>query len=167
MESRERVDGNPAVLIHRIGHQTKFFDPGMDRSGSNTFYRGEVNDELVDKVTFRLFERNVLDMVFIFEESGKTPATQTVILVGEISTIFIDTFEEVRKVFVENLQQAAVIAHTEAGVADLFGRDIRIPIAEALIPFTGILVLIFSSFSLMCWASRLLPAALVSLGIPE
>ena len=110
---------------------------------------------------------NVLDMVFIFEESGKTPATQTVILVGEISTIFIDTFEEVRKVFVEGLQQAAVIAHTEAGVADLFGRDIRIPIAEALIPFTGILVLIFSSFSLMCWASRLLPAALVSLGIPE
>ena len=82
----------------------------MDRSGSNTFYRGEVNDELVDKVTFRLFERNVLDMVFIFEESGKTPATQTVILVGEISTIFIDTFEEVRKVFVEGLQQAAVIA---------------------------------------------------------
>ena len=139
----------------------------MDRSGSNTFYRGEVNDELVDKVTFRLFERNVLDMVFIFEESGKTPATQTVILVGGISTIFIDTFEEVRKVFVENLQQAAVIAHTEVGVADLFGRDIRIPIAEALIPFTDILVLIFSNFSLMCWASRLLPAALVSLGIPE
>ena len=139
----------------------------MDRSGSNTFYRGEVNDELVDKVTFRLFERNVLDMVFIFEESGKTPATQTVILVGGISTIFIDTFEEVRKVFVENLQQAAVIAHTEAGVEDLFGRDIRIPIAEVLIPFTDILVLIFSSFSLMCWASRLLPAALVSLGIPE
>ena len=64
-------------------------------------------------------------------------------------------------------QQAAIIAHTEAGVADLFGRDIRIPIAEALIPFTDILVLIFSSFSLMCWASRLLPAALVSLGIPE
>ena len=139
----------------------------MDRSGSNTFYRGEVNDELVDKVTFRLFERNVLDMVFIFEESGKTPATQTVILVGGISTIFIDTFEEGRKVFVENLQQAAVIAHTEAGVADLFVRDIRIPIAEVLIPFTDILVLIFSSFSLMCWASRLLPAALVSLGIPE
>ena len=87
MESRERVDGNPAVLIHRIGHQTQFFDPGMDRSGGRTFYRGEVNDELFDKVAFRLFERNVLDMVFIFEESGKTPATQTVILIGGISAI--------------------------------------------------------------------------------
>lgn len=32
---------------------------------------------------------------------------------------------------VVGLQQAVVIAHTEAGVADLFGRDIRIPIAEA------------------------------------
>lgn len=70
-------------------------------------------------------------------------------------------------VVVDLQQQAVVIAHTEAGVADLFGRDIRIPIAEALIPFTDILVLIFSNFSLMCWASRLLPAALVSLGIPE
>ena len=103
MESRERVDGNPAVLIHRIGHQTKFFDPGMDRSGSNTFYRGEVNDELVDKVTFRLFERNVLDMVFIFEESGKTPATQTVILVGGIGAVFAYAFEEVCEVLVEGL----------------------------------------------------------------
>lgn len=167
MESCKRIDENPPVLIRRIGHQTQFLDPGTDRSGSKTFYRGEVNDELFDKIPIQLFERNVLDVVFVFEESGKTSATQTVILVGGISTIFIDTFEEVRKVFVENLQQAAVIAHTEAGVADLFGRDIRIPIAEALIPFTDILVLIFSNFSLMCWASRLLPAALVSLGIPE
>lgn len=34
-------------------------------------------------------------------------------------------------VVVDLQQQAVVIAHTEAGVADLFGRDIRIPIAEA------------------------------------
>lgn len=129
--AKEATEIQP-FLYTVIGHQTQFFDPGMDRSGGRTFYRGEVNDELFDKVAFRLFERNGLDMIFIFEESSKTPATQTVILVGGISTIFIDTFEEARKVFVEGLQQqAAVIAHTEEGVADLFDRDIRIPIAEA------------------------------------
>ena len=87
MEPGERIDGNPAVLIRRIGHQTQFLDPGTDRPGSKTFYRGEINDELFDKIPLQLFERNVIDVVFVFEESGKTPATQTVILIGGISAI--------------------------------------------------------------------------------
>ena len=87
MEPGERIDGNPAVLIRRIGHQTQCLPPPsrIDRPGSRTFYRGEANDELFDEIPFQLFERN--DVVFIFEESGKTPATQTVILIGGISAI--------------------------------------------------------------------------------
>ena len=103
MEPCKRIDGNPAVLIGRIGHQTQFLDPGTDRSGSKTFYRGEVNDELFDKIPLQLFERNVLDVVFVFEESGKTPATQTVILIGGISAVFAHTLAELRKIFVEGL----------------------------------------------------------------
>ena len=103
MEPCKRIDENPPVLIRRIGHQTQFLDPGTDRSGSKTFYRGEVNDELFDKIPIQLFERNVLDVVFVFEESGETPAPQTVILIGGISGFLIDTFEEPRKVFVEGL----------------------------------------------------------------
>lgn len=91
------------VLIRRIGHQTQFLDPGTDRSGSKTFYRGEVNDELFDKIPFQLFERNVLDVVFVFEESGETPAKQTVILVGGIGAVFAHTLAELRKIFVEGL----------------------------------------------------------------
>ena len=103
MESGERIDGNPAVLIGRIGHQTQFLDPGTDRPGSKTLYRGEVDDELFDKIPFQLFERNVLYMVFVFEESGKTPATQTVILIGGISAVFAYAFEKPCEVFVEGL----------------------------------------------------------------
>ena len=91
MEPRERIDGNPAVLIRRVGHQTQFLDPGTDRPGSKTLYRGEVNDELFDKLPFQLFERNVFDVVFVFEERGKTLAPQTVILVGGISPVLTDT----------------------------------------------------------------------------
>ena len=134
IEPCERIGGNSAVFIRRIGHQTQFLDPSADRSGSKTFYRGEVKDEFFDEIPFQLFERNVLDMVFVFEESGKTPASQAVILIGGISAILADTFEETRKVFVEGLQQqAAVIAHTEENVADSFCRDIRIPVAETLV----------------------------------
>ena len=103
MESGERIDGNPAVLIGRIGHQTQFLAPGTDRPGSKTLYRGEVDDELFDKIPFQLFERNVLYMVFVFEESGKTPASQTVILIGGISAVFAHTLAELRKIFVEGL----------------------------------------------------------------
>lgn len=91
MEPCKRIDENPPVLIRRIGHQTQFLDPGTDRSGSKTFYRGEVNDELFDKLPFQLFERNVFDVVFVFEERGKTLAPQTVILVGGISPVLTDT----------------------------------------------------------------------------
>ncbi len=79
MEPRERIDRNPAVLIRRVGHQTQFLDSGTDRPGSKPLYRREVDDELFDKIPLQLFERNVLDVVFVFEESGETPATQTVI----------------------------------------------------------------------------------------
>ena len=123
IEPCERIGSNSAVFIRRIGHQTQFLDPSADRSGSKTFYRGEVKDEFFDEIPFQLFERNVLDMVFVFEESGKTTASQAVILIGGISAILADTFEETRKVFVEGLQQqAAIVTHTEEGVADLFGR---------------------------------------------
>ena len=134
MEPCKRIDENPAVLIGRIGHQTQFLDSGTDRSGSKTLYRGEINDELFDKIPLQLFERNVIDVVFVFEESGKTPATQTVILIGGIGAVFAHTFEKACEVFVKSLQQqAAVVTHTEEGVANLFGRDIRITVAEALV----------------------------------
>ena len=46
-----------------------------------------------------------------------------------ISAVPIRTF----KAFVEGLQQqAAVIAHSQKGVANLFGRNVRIPVAETL-----------------------------------
>ena len=52
-----------------------------------------------------------------------------------ISAVPIRTF----KAFVEGLQQqAAVIAHSQKGVANLFGRNIRIPVTETLVLFTDI-----------------------------
>ena len=167
MEPCKRIDENPPVLIRRIGHQTQFLDPGTDRSGSKTFYRGEVNDELFDKIPIQLFERNVLDVVFVFEESGETPATQTVILVGGIGAVFAHTFEKACEVFVEGLQQqAAVVTHTEEGVANLFGRDIRITVAEPLVLLADIG---FDIFQLLVDAQRLeaFAGGFVSFGIPK
>ena len=43
------------------------------------------------------------------------------------------------KIFIEGLQQqAAVVTHTEESIADLFGRNVRIPVAEPLILFADI-----------------------------
>ena len=75
----------------------------MDRPGTHPLYRGKVDHELFDKTPIQLFERNVLDVVFVFEESGKTPAPQTVILVGGIGAVFAHTLAELRKIFVEGL----------------------------------------------------------------
>ena len=167
MEPCKRIDENPAVLIGRIGHQTQFLDSGTDRPGSKPLYRREVDDELFDKIPLQLFERNVLDVVFVFEESGETPATQTVILVGGIGAVFAHTFEKACEVFVKSLQQqAAVVTHTEEGVANLFGRDIRITVAEALVLLADIGLDIFQ---LLVDALRFeaLTCRLVRFGIPE
>ena len=73
-------------------------------------------------------------MVFVFEEGGQTAAAFAVVLIAGIGAVLAYAFEETRKVFVEGLQQQmAVIAHTEKSVADSFGRDIRIPVAETLV----------------------------------
>ena len=134
IEPRERIGGNPAVLIRRVGHQLQLLECRMDRPGSKTLYRGEVDDELFHELPLQLFERNILDVVFVFEERGKAVTAFAVIVIARIGAVFAHTFEEPCKVFVEGLQQqAAVIAHTEEGVANLFGRDIRITVAETLV----------------------------------
>ena len=43
----------------------------MDRPGSKTLYRGEVDDELFHELPLQLFERNIFYTVFVFEERGK------------------------------------------------------------------------------------------------
>ena len=106
-------------------------------------------------------------MVFVFEESGKTPASQAVILIDGISAILADTFEEPRKVFVEGLQQqAAVVTHTQEGVADLFGRNVRIPVAETLVLLADIGLDIFQFF-IETLSFEALTGSLVRLGIPK
>ena len=125
MEPGERIDGNPAVLIRRVGHQLQFLDGRMDRPGTHPLYRGEVDHELFDKLPLQLFERNVLDAVLVFEEGGQTPAAFAVVLITGISAVFAHALAEICKVFVEGLQQqAAVVTHTEESVADLFGRNV-------------------------------------------
>ena len=125
IESGERIDGNPAVLIGCIGHQLQLFDGRMDRPGTHPLYRGEVDHELFDKLPLQLFERNVLDMIFVFEEGGKTAAALAVVLIAGIGAVFAYTFEKACKIFVEGLQQQpAIVAHTEEGVADFFGRNV-------------------------------------------
>lgn len=48
-----------------------------------------------------------------------------VIVIARTSAVFAHMFEEACKVFVEGLQQqAAIIAHTEESVADLFSRNV-------------------------------------------
>ena len=106
-------------------------------------------------------------MVFVFEESGKTPASQAVILIGGISAILADTFEEPRKVFVEGLQQQmAVIAHTEKSVADSFGRDIRIPVAETLVLLADIGLDVFQLL-VDTLGFEAFPGGFVCFGIPK
>ena len=70
VETCERIGGNPAVLIRRVGHQLQLLECRMDRPGSKTLYRGEVDDELFHELPLQLFERNILDVVFVFEERG-------------------------------------------------------------------------------------------------
>ena len=38
VETCERIGGNPAVLIGRIGHQLQFFERRMDRPGTHPLY---------------------------------------------------------------------------------------------------------------------------------
>ena len=70
MESGERIDGNPAVFIRRVGHQLQFLDSRMDRPGTHPLYRGEVDYKLFDEIPLQLFERNIFYTVFVFEERG-------------------------------------------------------------------------------------------------
>ena len=140
---------------------------GMDRPGAHPLYRGEVDHKLFDEITLQLFERNILYTVFVFEERGKAVTAFAVIVIARIGAVFAHTFEEPCKVFVEGLQQqAAVVAHTEEGVADFFGRNIRIPVAETLILFADIGLDIFQLFvdALRFDASA---CGFVRFGIPE
>ena len=167
IEPGERVGRNPAVLIRRIGHQLQFLDGRMNRPGTHILYRGEIGHEFFDKIPFQLFERNILDMVFVFEEGGQTAAAVAVVLIAGIGAGLADTFEEPRKVFVEGLQQqAAVIAHSQKGVANLFGRNVRIPVAETLILLADIGLDIFQFF-IETLSFEALTGSLVRLGIPK
>ena len=69
----------------------------------DSLYRGEVDHELFDKIPLQLFERNVLDMIFVFEEGGKAVTAFAVIVIARIGAVFAHAFEEVCKVFVEGL----------------------------------------------------------------
>ena len=80
-----------------------------------------------------------------------------------ISAVPIRTF----KAFVEGLQQqAAVIAHSQKGVANLFGRNVRIPVAETLVLLADIGLDIFQFF-IETLSFEALTGSLVRLGIPE
>ena len=106
-------------------------------------------------------------MIFVFEEGGKTAAAFAVVLIAGIGAVFAHAFEKACKVFVEDLQQqAAVVAHTEEGVPDFFGRNIRIPVAETLILFADIGLDIFQLF-VDALRFEAFAGGLVSLGIPE
>ena len=70
VETCERIGGNPAVLIRRVGHQLQFLDSRMDRPGTHPLYRGEVDYKLFDEIPLQLFERNIFYTVFVFEERG-------------------------------------------------------------------------------------------------
>ena len=70
VETCERIGGNPAVLIRRVGHQLQFLDSRMDRPGTHPLYRGEVDHKLFDEIPLQLFERNIFYTVFVFEERG-------------------------------------------------------------------------------------------------
>ena len=103
IEPGERIGGNPVVLISRIGHQLQLLECRMDRPGSKTLYRGEVDDELFHELPLQLFERNILDVVFVFEERGKAVTAFAVIVIARIGAVFAHAFEEACKVFVESL----------------------------------------------------------------
>ena len=93
----------------------------MDRTGAHTLYRGEVNNEFFDKVSFQFFERNIFYAVFVFEESGKAVTAFAVIVIARIGAVFAHALEETCEVFVEGLQQQpAIITHAQKGIADLF-----------------------------------------------
>ena len=139
----------------------------MDRPGTHPLYRGEVDHKLFDEIPLQLFERNVLDAVLVFEEGGQTPAAFAVVLITGISAVFAHALAEICKVFVEGLQQqAAVVAHTEEGVADFFGRNIRITVAEPLVLLADIGLDIFQFF-IETLSFEALTGSLVRLGIPK
>ena len=167
IEPRERVGGNPVVLIGRIGHQLQLLDGRMDRPGTHPLYRGEVDHELFDEIPLQFFERNILDMVFVFEEGGKAVTAFAVIIIARIGAVFAHALAEICEVFVEGLQQqAAIVARTEEGIADFFGRDIRIPVAETLVLLADIGFDIFQLF-IDALGFEALTGSLVRLGIPE
>ena len=135
----------------------------MDRTGTHPLYRGEVDYKLFDKIPLQLFERNIFYTVFVFEERGKPVTAFAVIVIARIGAVFAHTFEEPCKVFVEGLQQqAAGVTHTEEGVANLFGRDIRITVAEPLILFADIGFDVLQLF-IEALGFEALPAALFAL----
>ena len=139
----------------------------MDRPGTHPLYRGEVDYKLFDEIPLQLFERNIFYTVFVFEERGKPVTAFAVIVIARIGAVFAHTFEEPCKVFVEGLQQqAAVVAHTEEGVADFFSRNIRVTVAKALVLFADIG---FDILQRLVDALRFEASAcrLVRFGIPE
>lgn len=78
--------------------------------------------------------------------------------------VFADTvFLEIIQVLIKCLQQELItVPETQPCVLDFLGSDIRIPVADALVLLADIGFDV-SSFSLMRWATILLPAALLAL----
>ena len=104
---------------------------------------------------------------FIFQERGEVTAGIVAVLEGRNTTILAHTFEKACEVFVEGLQQqATIITHTQEGIADLFGSDIRIPVAETLILLADIGLDVLQLF-VDALGFETLTGSLVSLGIPE
>ena len=139
----------------------------MDRPGAHPLYRGEVDDELFHEIPLQLFERNIFYSVFVFEERGKAVTAVALIVIALIGAFLAHALAEICKVFVEGLQQqAAVVTHTEEGIADFFGRNIRITVAEALVLLADIG---FDILQLLVDALRFEASAcgFVRFGIPE
>ena len=104
---------------------------------------------------------------FIFQERGEVTAGIVAVLEGRNTTILAHTFEKACEVFVEGLQQqATIITHTQEGIADFFGRNIRITVAEPLVLLADIGLDIFQFF-IETLSFEALTGSLVRLGIPK
>ncbi len=103
-------------------------------------------------------------MVLVFQKVSKVTVCIPLASEGLRGAVFAYAlFLKLFQILPEGLhQQAALRAHTEPCVFDLFGRYISVPVAKALV-LLPMLVLMFSNFSFMRCASKLFPQALFAL----
>ena len=166
-KSCERVRCDPAVLKGRIAHQLQFLYRIGQCPRQHTPDGRKVDYVLFDKLPLQFFKGNILYLILILQKCCKASVLLTVVFQRGGFAVFADTvLLEIVQVLIECLQQELItVSETEPSILDLFGSNVRIPVADTLVLFTDIGLDIFQ-FLVDALGNDAFTCGFISFGVP-